>query len=74
MKTATLPSIAPLPNSAVWSSEPYRLEVHVYEGAGGAFRKPTVYKFALKSPLNGDFYRRLNLRLYAVDRERSQMP
>jgi hypothetical protein len=59
---------------SVWSSERYRLEIHVYEGNPGAFRKPTVYKFALKGPLDGEFYRRLKLRLYAVDRERDLMP
>lgn len=55
---------------SVWSADPYRLEVHVYEGNPGAFRKPQVYKFALKRPLDADFYRRLKLRLYELDRER----
>jgi len=56
--------------ASVWSSDLYRLEVHVYEGNAGAFRQPKVYKFALKSPLDPKLYRRLKLRLYEIDRER----
>lgn len=56
--------------ASVWASDPYRLEVHVYEGNPGAFRQPEVYKFALKKPLDPEMYRRLKLRLYEIDRER----
>ena len=59
---------------SVWSSDPYRLEVHAYEATPGAFRKPRVYKFALKRPLDPEFYRSLKLRLYDVDRERDLTP
>lgn len=59
---------------SVWTSDPYRLEIHAYEGNPGGFRKPTVYKFALKRPLDAEFYRHLKLRLYAVDREQTLKP
>ncbi len=59
---------------SVWSSDPYRLEVHAYEGNPGAFRKPRVYKFALKQPLDAEFYRGLKLRLYEIDRRRDLRP
>ncbi len=60
--------------ASVWSSDPYRLEIHAWEGSPGAFRKPRVYKFALKAPLNAEFYRRLKLRLYDLDRARGLTP
>ena len=56
--------------ASIWSSDPYRLEIHVYEGNADAFRQPRVYKFALKRPLDAKLYQRLKLRLYEVDRER----
>jgi hypothetical protein len=46
----------------------------VYEGNPGEFRKPRVYRFALKRPLDPDFYRHLKMRLYDIDRERNRMP
>lgn len=52
---------------SIWSSDPYRLEVHAYEGNPGFFRKPTVYKFALKKPLDPEVYRRFKLELYELD-------
>jgi hypothetical protein len=55
---------------SVWSSDVLRLEVHAYERNAGAFRKPRVYRFALKRPLDGEFYRRLKLRLYGIERAR----
>lgn len=55
---------------SVWSSTPYRLEVHVYEEELGALAKPRVYKFALKRPLDREFYRHLKLKLYDVERRR----
>lgn len=54
---------------SVWSADPYRLEVHVYEGRAGSFRQPKVYRFALKKPLDPELYRRLKLRLFEIDRE-----
>ena len=59
---------------SVWSSDPYRLEVHVYEGEAGSLRKPRAYKFALKERIDTEFYRRLKLRLYKVDRARDLVP
>ena len=56
---------------SVWSSDPYRVEVHVFEGNPGAFRKPRVYEFALKQPLDPGFYRKLKLRLYDIERGRT---
>jgi hypothetical protein len=53
---------------SVWSSDPYRLEIHVYEANPRAFRKPQVYKFALKQPLNPEVYRRFKLALYELAR------
>lgn len=53
---------------SIWSSDPYRLEVHAYEGSPGSFRKPRVYKFALKQPLNPEVYRRFKLALYELAR------
>ncbi len=60
--------------ASVWSSDPYRLEIHVFEGNAGAFRQPKVYKFALKRPLDAELYRRLKLRIYRIDRERDLTP
>ncbi len=60
--------------ASVWSSDPYRLEIHAYEGNAGAFRQPKVYKFALKRRLDAELYRRLKLRLYEIDRERDLTP
>lgn len=52
---------------SVWSSDAYRLEIHAYEGDPGSFRKPAVYKFALKKPLDPEVYRRFKLELYELD-------
>lgn len=60
--------------ASVWASDPYRLEIHVYEGNSGSFRQPERYKFALKEPLDPETYRRLKLRLYEIDRERDLSP
>ena len=59
---------------SVWSSDPRRLEVHTYDGSSGAFRKPRIFKFALKQPLDADFYRQLKLELYEIDRRRDVTP
>ena len=48
--------------ASVWSGDPYRLELHVYEDAG----RPVVYRFALKERLDAEVYRRLKLRLYGM--------
>jgi len=59
---------------SVWSADPYRLELHVYEDSRGSFRMTKVYKFALKQPLDPEFYRRLKLKLYEVERRRDLLP
>ena len=59
---------------SVWSADPYRLEIHVYEDTRGTFRAAKVYRFALKKPLDAEFYRRFKLKLYEVDRRRDLMP
>ena len=59
---------------SVWSVDPYRLEIHVYEDNPGEFRRERVYKFALKRHLNDEFYRRLKLKLYQLERTRDGMP
>ena len=59
---------------SVWSVDPYRLEIHVYEDNPGEFRRERVYKFALKRLLSDQFYRRLKLKLYRLERTRDVMP
>ena len=60
--------------ATVWSSDPFRLEVHVHDGTGRFVRRPTVFRFALKRRLEADFYRALKERLYALDRRRPIVP
>ncbi|MDA1313882.1 MAG: hypothetical protein O2968_11145 [Acidobacteria bacterium] len=59
---------------SVWSADPYRLEIHVYEDGRGAFRMTKVYKFALKRPVDPEFYRRFKLKLYEVERRGDWKP
>ncbi len=59
---------------SVWSVDRYRLEIHVYEDNPGEFRQARVYKFVLKEPLDAQFYRRLKLKLYGLERTRDAMP
>ena len=56
---------------AIWSSDPFRLEVHVFDGKDGYLRQPSVYRFALKRPMDRETYMRLKLKLYELNRERS---
>lgn len=58
---------------AVWSSDPYRLEVHAFDGRDRYLRQPTTYRFALKRPLDRDFYQRLKMKLYDLERGRSPL-
>jgi hypothetical protein len=51
---------------SVWSRNPYELEVHVYERNAREFSRTRVYHFALKEPLDAEFYRGLKLRLYRL--------
>lgn len=42
---------------SIWSSDPYRLEVHVFGGGGAFARRTKVFRFSLKRPLEPDRYR-----------------
>lgn len=50
----------------VWSSDPYRMEVHVLGDSEAFVRRVEVYRFALKRPLDADYYQRLRLKLYGI--------
>ena len=52
---------------SVWSSNPYQLELHVYDNNRREFSRTRVYKFDLKKRLNSEFYRRLKLRLFELE-------
>lgn len=52
--------------ATVWSVDPYRLEIHVFQGGEGALRRPKVFRFALKRPLEAAAYRDLKMRLYEL--------
>ena len=51
---------------AVWSSDPYRFEVHVLDGNAAFVRRPAVHRFSLKRPLDAGFYTTLKMKLYAL--------
>lgn len=59
---------------SIWSSQPYELEVHVYEDNRREFSRTRVFKFALKKPLDPEFYRNLKLKLYELGSSRSGIP
>ncbi len=52
--------------AAVWSSDPYRLEVHVLGGSEAFVRRPSLYRFSLKRPLDSAFYMELKMKLYGL--------
>lgn len=52
---------------SVWSMNPYELEIHVYDNNRREFSQSRIYKFALKRPLDTDFYRTLKLKLYNLE-------
>ena len=56
---------------SVWSSDRYQLEIHVYENNRREFSRSRIYKFALKIPLDPEFYKRLKLKLYDLEAVRS---
>ena len=58
----------------LWSSDPYRLEVHVFDGTERFVRRARVFRFALKRALDADYYRQLKTRLYRLDRQRRVLP
>lgn len=51
---------------AVWSSDPYRLEVHVLGGSEAFARRTDVYRFSLKKPLDTSYYDGLRMKLYSL--------
>ncbi len=57
---------------SVWSADRSRLQIHVYENNRREFSRTRVYRFSLKEPLDGAYYRRLKLRLY--DLESAHLP
>ena len=54
----------------VWSSDPYRLEVHVLGGSEAFVRRAEVYRFALKRPLDAAHFSRLRMKLYSLRKGR----
>lgn len=58
---------------SVWSSDPYYLELHVYEDNRREFGQTRVFKFSLKEPLDPEFYRGLKLRFYDLDQPRRRI-
>ncbi len=51
----------------VSSSDPYRIQFQVYENNRREFSQTRIYRFVLKEPLDADFYRSLQLRLYDLE-------
>lgn len=55
---------------AVWSSDPYRLEVHVLGGSEAFARQADVYRFSLKKPLDRSYYDGLRIKLHSLRNSR----
>ena len=55
---------------AVWSSDPYRLEVHVLGGSEAFARRTDVYRFSLKKPLDKSYYDEVRMKLYTLRNSR----
>lgn len=51
---------------SIWSADPYRLEIYVYEN--NQFGKTRIFRFELKKPLDEAYYRKLKLKLYDLGR------
>ena len=51
---------------AVWSSDPYRLEVHVLGGSEAFARQTDTYRFSLKRRLDRTYYDELRIRLHSL--------
>ena len=58
---------------SVWSADPYRLEVHAFEGREGALRRPKIYRFALKRPLRTERYRQLKMKFFKLERLKERL-
>lgn len=52
---------------SIFSTDPYRLEIQVYEGNRREFSATRLYRFKLKKTLNPALYRDLKLKLYNLD-------
>ncbi len=50
----------------VWSSDRFRLEVHVWGGSEAFFRRVDIHRFSLKSPLDSSYYDGLRLKLHSL--------
>jgi hypothetical protein len=59
---------------SVWSSDPYQLEIHVYENNRREFSRTRVYHFELKQTLDPEWYRALKLKLYQLAAVHRPMP
>lgn len=53
--------------AAVWSDDPYRLEIRAYDNNRREFSRTVTYKFDLKEKLDPAFYRGLKLKLYGLE-------
>lgn len=51
---------------AVWSSDPYRVEVHVLGGSEAFARQTDVYRFSLKQRLDRSYYDGLRMKLHSL--------
>ncbi len=54
----------------VWSSDPFRVEVHVLGSSESFVRRVEIFRFSLKRPLDASYYARLRTRLYDLRRDR----
>jgi hypothetical protein len=59
---------------SVWSSDRYRLEIHVFDNNRREFSRTRVYKFDLKESLDPEVYRSLKLKLYDLDAVHRPIP
>ena len=51
---------------SIWSSDPYRLEIHVFGRSEAFARRTDVYRFSLKQPLDTSYYNGLKMKLYSL--------
>ena len=51
---------------SIWSSDPYRVEVHVLGGSEAFARRTEVYRFSLKRPLDTSYYDGLRMKLHSL--------
>jgi len=54
---------------SVWSSDPYQLDIYVYENNRREFSRSRIYRFSLKTALDPEVYRKLKLKLYNLGAE-----